>query len=551
MKRVLVVCAVSQFSLCAQVVINEMQPVPPTGEPEWVELFNRSDTAVDLSGFYIYDRTSRASLSGVTIPPRGFAVLTRDTDDLKLLRRIPPIARLYQITLPTLNNTTESLYLATRDTTIMDSVYYDMRWGIRGRTLERIDPWQPGYVRDNIGTCIAPDSATCGYDNSLSLVGRDAQLRSVRVDSAQVIWLELVNRGHTTFQNTTLHFRVRRLSSPAWIDLGQWRADYLPPSATTNISVQLSELTSYAVLRPGQYLLQAYIDVNDDRAWNDTASTIFFLPFSPGNIRVNEIMVDPTDGRSEYVELVNLSTDTIELSGVRIGDQHPPQSTLPPVSLAPGDYAVVALDTSLWNLFPELRGDRRCIIIGATWTLNNSGDVILLANPDGSVIDSVHYQPSWHFWGLRSTQGRALEKLQPSLPSSDATSWSSSTDPRGGTPAKPNSILAIVEGSTRLSASPNPFSPSSTDARLQQSTITYRLPWQSARVTLRIFDAFGIPIRELANGQYSGAEGAFLWDGRNNAGFAVGAGAYVLLLEASDALSNESIREHLVIVIGK
>ncbi len=551
MKRVLVVCALSQLTLCAQVVINEMQPVPPTGEPEWVELFNRSDTVVDLSGFYIYDRTARASLSGVTIPPRGFAILTRDTDDLKLLRRIPPITRLYQISLPTLNNTTESLYLATRDTIVMDSVYYDMRWGIRGRTLERIDPWQPGYVRDNIGVCIAPDSATCGYDNSLSLVERDAQLRSVRVDSTLVIWLELVNRGRTAFENTTVHFRVRRLSTFVWIDLGQRKADYLPPSATSNISFQLSELTSYTVLRPGQYQLQAYIDANDDRAWNDTASTTFFLPFSPGSIRFNEIMFDPSDGSSEYVELVNLSTDTVELIGVHIGDQHPPQSTLPSVSLPPSDYAVVALDTSLWNQFPELRGDRRCIIIGATWTLNNGGDVLLLANPDGSVIDSVHYQPAWHFWGLRSTTGRALEKLQPSLPSNDATSWSSSTDPRGGTPAKPNSILATVEGSTRLSASPNPFSPSSTDARLQQTTITYRLPWQSARVTLRIFDAFGVPIRELANGNYSGAEGAFLWDGRNNAGYAVGAGAYILLLEASDALSNESIREHLVIVIGK
>jgi hypothetical protein len=50
---------------------------------------------------------------------------------------------------------------------------------------------------------------------------------------------------------------------------------------------------------------------------------------------------------------------------------------------------------------------------------------------------------------------------------------------------------------------------------------------------------------------YSGAEGALLWDGRNDAGFAVGAGAYVLLLEATSALSSETLHERAVIIIGK
>lgn len=131
MLRLLLIAGLAT-TLSAQVVINELQPVPPTGEPEWVELYNPSDTDVALANLYLYDRTSRASLSGVVVPARGFAILTRDTDDLKLLRRIPAIARLYQVALPTLNNTTESIFLATRDTVVLDSVYYDMRWGIRG-----------------------------------------------------------------------------------------------------------------------------------------------------------------------------------------------------------------------------------------------------------------------------------------------------------------------------------------------------------------------------------------------------------------------------------
>ncbi len=538
-------------ALHAQVVINELQPVPPTGEPEWVELYNTSDTDVALTNLYIYDRTARASLASVVVPARGFAILTRDTDDLKLIRRLPPMARLYAVALPSLNNTTESIYLATRDTVVLDSVYYDMRWGVRGRTLERIDPYRPGYVRDNIGACIAPDSATCGYDNSLSLVERDVHLRTLRVDSARVATLELVNRGRTALAHVPVLLRIRRPTESRWLDLGRFIVEYIPPAATSSQSVLLSELPLYAQLRPGTFVLQAIAQANDLRSWNDTTSTTLFLPFAPGHIVINEVMYDPLDGSGEYIELVNLSTDTASVGGLLIGDAYPPQTALPPVLIPPGEYVAIALDTSVWATFPELRNNTRCIAIKPSWSLNNSGDLVVLANPDGSVVDTVRFAPSWHFWGIKKTKGRSLEKLEPRLPSNEQRSWSSSTAPRGGTPAAPNSILPQERPTTHLNASPNPFSPMSTHPHLQQTTITYRLPWQSARVTLRVFDAAGYAVRVLANGAYSGSEGAVLWDGRNDAGFAVGAGAYVLLLEASDALSNENLQEHLVVVIGK
>ncbi|MCX7929323.1 MAG: lamin tail domain-containing protein [Chlorobi bacterium] len=538
-------------ALPAQVVINEMQPVPPTGEPEWVELYNPADTDAVLTNIYLYDRTARASLAGVIVPARGFAVLTRDTDDLKLLRRIPPIARLYQVSLPTLNNTTESLFLATRDTVVLDSVYYDMRWGIRGRTLERVDPARPGYLRDNITACIAPDSATCGYDNSVSMVERDVQLRGVRVDSLLTAHIEAANRGRTPMSGVTVRLRYRRPRQDEWFQLGQIIVEYLPPAATSQVSIALSDYSAITSAGYGNFQLQAIADVADQRSWNDTVTTPFFIPFPRGSIVINEIMYDPLDGRSEYVELSNTTDDTLDVSGLVLGDAFPPQVVLPSVLLPPSGLAVVALDTGIWAIFPELRSDHRCIMLKTSWSLNNSGDALILANPNHSVLDSLRYYASWHFWGIKDTKGRSLEKLRPNAPSNDARSWTTSTDPRGGTPGTANSILPRDTAQVVISATPNPFSPVSTDPRLQQTTITYRLPWQSARVTLRIFDPIGIPIRQLANGLYSGADGALLWDGRNDAGFAVGAGVYVLLLEATNASSSDTIHATAAIVVGK
>lgn len=535
----------------AQVVINEVQPVPPIGEPEWVELYNPTDTDVTLTGLYLYDRTSRVLLSSVTVPARGFAVLTRDTEDLKLLRRIPPIARLYQLALPTLNNTTESLFIATRDTIVLDSMYYDMRWGIRGRTLERIDPLRPGYLRNNIAACIAPDSATCGYDNSVSLVERDVHVLSLRVDSTLTLWIGLANRGRTPFTQLLLDLRIRRPPQDAWIALGQVTIEHLPPAATSEQPVELRSFIKLEQFGFGMFELQAVAQVQDQRSWNDTATTSLFIPFLSGSITINEIMYDPTDGKSEYIELANTTDDTLYLGGLLVGDQIPPQTALPMISVEPHGLVVIALDTNIWNIFPELRGNPRCIVVRSSWTLSNTGEMLYVTNPNGSTVDSVFYLPSWHFWGLKNTKGRSLEKLRPRLPSNEQRSWSSSTDVRGGTPAAPNSISPPDTAIVSLSASPNPFSPMSTDARLQQTAISYRLPWQSARLTLRIYDPNGIPVRELANGIYTGAEGSLLWDGRNDAGYAVGAGAYILFLEATDTLSNNSIREHSVVIIGK
>jgi len=296
MLRLLLIAGLAT-TLSAQVVINELQPVPPTGEPEWVELYNPSDTDVALANLYLYDRTSRASLSGVVVPARGFAILTRDTDDLKLLRRIPAIARLYQVALPTLNNTTESIFLATRDTVVLDSVYYDMRWGIRGRTLERIDPLRPGYLRDNIGACIAPDSATCGYDNSLSLVERDVQVRSLRVDAGRALTIELANRGKTTFEQLPIAFRIRRPTGESWHELGHVTIEYLPPAATSAHTFGLAEVGITPALGVGEFLLQAIALADDQRKWNDTAIAAFFQPLSLQQIVINELMYDPLVGK--------------------------------------------------------------------------------------------------------------------------------------------------------------------------------------------------------------------------------------------------------------
>jgi hypothetical protein len=74
------------------VVINELLALnsrsvaDPQGEfDDWIELFNRSDSAVDLSGMYLSDRPEDLRKwkfpRGTTIPPHGYLVVWADEDD--------------------------------------------------------------------------------------------------------------------------------------------------------------------------------------------------------------------------------------------------------------------------------------------------------------------------------------------------------------------------------------------------------------------------------------------------------------------------------------
>lgn len=78
------------------VVINEFFPAPSSTAPEWIELYNTTNTALDLSGYYLDDIAGGGSApsqipAGTIIPARGFYVmdlssyLNNTGDDVRLL----------------------------------------------------------------------------------------------------------------------------------------------------------------------------------------------------------------------------------------------------------------------------------------------------------------------------------------------------------------------------------------------------------------------------------------------------------------------------------
>jgi hypothetical protein len=81
-------------------------------------------------------------------------------------------------------------------------------------------------------------------------------------------------------------------------------------------------------------------------------------------------------------------------------------------------------------------------------TLNNTGELLQMRQPNGSLIYAVHYNDTWYRDSDKRNGGWSLEMIDVSNPCAGSEIWAASNDPRGGTPAQPNSVAASVPDNT-------------------------------------------------------------------------------------------------------
>lgn len=177
-----------------------------------------------------------------------------------------------------------------------------------------------------------------------------------------------------------------------------------------------------------------------------------FIPLAvlPGynELIITEIMADETPvvglPAQEYIELHNATTNKVlTLQGIRYSDATS-TTTLPNAQLLPGEYAVVVPNTQVasFTQFGKVIG------ISNFPSLNNSGELLQLRRPDGKLIYAVNYSDTWYKNAAKREGGWSLEMIDVTNPCAGSENWTASVDPRGGTPAQPNSVAASVPDNT-------------------------------------------------------------------------------------------------------
>ncbi|MCL4278426.1 MAG: lamin tail domain-containing protein, partial [Ignavibacteriaceae bacterium] len=133
--------------------------------------------------------------------------------------------------------------------------------------------------------------------------------------------------------------------------------------------------------------------------------------YQRNDLAINEIMFDPGENNSEFVEFLNLSGDSLNVGGWKIEDENGNYFKLSqtPLILPDNSFFILAAD-SLVKLKYDL--DESVLLTEAGTSslgLVNTGELILLKDVKGNVIDSVRYSDKWQNDNFILTKNISLE----------------------------------------------------------------------------------------------------------------------------------------------
>ncbi len=197
------------------VVINELAwgGTAAHADDEWIELYNRSSQAVDLSGFTLYSKTDMSpyiQLVGI-IPSRGYFLIeaknTGETNEATESSVKNIVADLWTSFGARLSNTGEDVILSFASTTV-DEIPYCYNWcGVPAtRTTERFDPDSSGNDQFNWSANTAV--IVNGQDaNGGSIIGTPRARNSLNY---------MINRGQAIAANKNIV--LKKSGSPYFID---------------------------------------------------------------------------------------------------------------------------------------------------------------------------------------------------------------------------------------------------------------------------------------------------------------------------------------------
>ncbi len=702
------------------IVINEIMFAPSGGEPEWIELFNNSDSEINLINWTVWDVITTPAKASITqdfkISAKGFAVLAKDSSIINYHRFVP--APVLKLSLPSFNNDMDGVVLKDNRGIEIDSVLYSNQWGgTNGFSLERISTNAASSNQFNWLSSKDIEQSTPGRINSVTPKEYDLSVAEISfsprfpVSGENVsITAKIKNNGNQSAQNFITEFYIDTdsnnvvdllLSSaetvnlnsddsisvsstsqilnlqkkiltavrvvfiadedtlnnyfeksigpgfpesivkinevmyypadgnPEWVELVNNSTDSVNIKnwligdvlttpvknfiTTDDVFIQPDEIfivakdTTFNTVHPNQdakvfysnfgslsntsdgvviydfrngiidslfyrsgwggkkgYSLERISlteNTNDSTNWVTSLdingstpgkqNSIFNVPSYPRNsLIVNEIMYDPGSS-SEYVEFYNLGYDSINIGGWKFEDENGNTTKLIETSfiIPPQRYFVLIADSSVLTTYNLYDYPNKNIIGQSSLGLVNTGELILLKDVRGNLIDSVFYSDKWHNKNIASTKGKSLERINPHLYSNDPLNWSTSVNFLGGTPGYQNSIFAEnLNQSVNIFVEPNPFSPDN-DGFEDFTVINYNLTQATAQVRIKIFDSKGRLVRTLINNQASGQSGSVIFNGLDDENHALRMGIYIVFLEALNDNSGvvETIKTTVVV----
>jgi hypothetical protein len=500
---------------------------------EYIEVLNKSDLLLDLAGMSI----NNAIIIGQTLLGPGEYLVIADQSNALAFLSISN--KLFLEDFPGLTNSGMTLTLSSPDALTLDEVSYTSEWyknadkADGGWSLELINPNDPCSDQSNWRASEDERGGSPGEINSVYDDEPDTD-----APKFQYLLMEPQESVMLVFDEPLDEASLEDL---IWLVDGQNTSTEISLIPTDNpyaLILFFGEMTPNEI---HNFTLSGLTD-----CWGNAIENVigfFGLPSEPesGDLLINEVLPDPYDGGSDFVEIINASSKIISLQNWNIanGENGIPDDSFIITEQAriilPGEYFLLTEDgNELPGFYPYTRVER-ILKIENLPTLNVGDGEVLLLMPDDAICDFMTYNSDMHYPLLNSTDGVSLERISTSRPSTDLTNWHSSAESQGfATPGYLNSqTYSGGFNENDVTIDPEIFSPDN-DGYQDVTTISYINESAGWVASVTIFDSEGREVRKLTSNELLGTKGSLSWDGFTNDRILAPIGIYIVHFEAFD-----------------
>lgn len=269
-------------------------------------------------------------------------------------------------------------------------------------------------------------------------------------------------------------------------------------------------------------------------------------PIYPGDLVINEVLFNPFEDGSDYVEIYNYSENGIGLNRLYLASRDKDLEltqiyplTSKRIKLKPKTYLALTKDTAGVFPFFSIECDSCFLQMEKFPSYNNDEDYVVLLDENLQVIDELFYTDKLHAPLLFDEEGVSLERISFSATTNDAKNWHSASSLAGyGTPGYANSqIENPTINAPQITFQPEAFSPNF-DGYNDEYQIQYQLDQPGYMANISVFDAAGRFVMKLANNEILGTTGALNWNGKDETGQRQNLGVYIVLVEIFDLQGN-------------
>lgn len=497
---------------------------------DFIELYNTTSHIIDLSQINVNDGYFTEQ---VIIYPDSFIIIT-DADSDPLAFFAYPVTR-FMTDFPSLFESGTTISIVGNNG-ILDEVtynktfYHDVNKEDGGYSMELVNPLDPCSSSDNWHACLNTNGTSAGKRNSVYDTTPDVTAPVLQYilgepqESITLVFDEPIDENSLAGMDWTVNGENQNNVNPV-----------LTGDEHNMLILYFGEMEEGVTY---QFELAGISD-----CWQNSIGLIqdkFGLAETPqpGDIIINEVLYNPFEGGSDFVEIYNNSMRILSLKDWRIADgtggfmNNADIITELNYLLFPGEYLALGKNTStLVQYYPAATTDRLWDVEGIA-DFSSSDDVFLLT-PANEESDHFSYTSDLQYPLLNSDDGVSLERIAFNRPTSDNTNWHSAAESAGfATPGYINSQSELAMGTEdQFTVETEIFSPDN-DGNQDVAVFSWNLSEQGYAGDIKIYDSEGRFVRHLMKGELLGAEGSISWDGLNDEKQKASIGIYVIYFEA-------------------